>query len=341
MPNMRRVWYWLLVLVLLLIALIRLAHVFGAGADFAVYYRAVELWWRGQNPYAVGVGFIYPPSFLAFFSWLAIMQLELAGRIFFLGSLAILVLTLYFFRKNLGVWWLPLLLLMANWFPVMNTLGMGQVNFWVLGYCLLAYYGAERGNTVKAGILLGVAAGIKVLPLLLLPYFWLTGKRKTVIAALMTFVILNFWQIGRYFSMMMSMGVIDQPYYFNQSLPALISRMGGSSNLWLVGIVLVYFLSLWRAKSARFSWYGYSLMLVTMTLISSTAWFHYFVFFLPAVIFLVGCKRWRYWWLWGVGLFLTGFVLKNPSLWQKSDLVYNHGAIGGIMIWLAMMLYRT
>lgn len=331
----------LLVLALVLMALVRLGHAFGVGADFTVYFMAIKLWLGGQNPYAAGVGFIYPPSFLAFFSWLALFPIQAAGEIFFLGSFVILVMIFYSFRKILGSWWLLLFLLMLNWFPVLNTLGMGQVNLWVLGCCLLCFYNCDEGRMGRAGIWLGVAAGIKVLPLLLLPYLWLTGKRKTALVGLMTFLVLNM-SAANYYSVIRSVAVIDNPYYFNQSLPALMSRMGGISTWgWVGAIIIVYGLALVRSVSRGFGLFGFSLMLTTMTLVSPTAWFHYFVFFIPAIIFLVSAIRQladrQYWWLWGSGLILTGVVLTDPSLWQKSNMVYNHGAIGGVMIWLAMM----
>lgn len=329
----------LLELVLALVAAVRLSRAFGAGADFVVYFSAIRLWFSGQNPYSVGVGFIYPPSFLVFFSWLALFPGWVAGRIFFLGSLSILTAIFYSFRKVLGKWCLPLFLLMLNWFPVLNTLGMGQVNLWVLGCCLLCFYDCNKGRLVRAGLWLGVAAGMKVLPLLLLPYFWLTGKKKTAVVGLLTFLMLNMFAFN-YFSVVRSMATVNNPYYFNQSLPALMSRMWGISSWgWVVGIIVVYGLALAKSVSRGFGLYGFALMLTTMTLISPVAWSHYFVFMIPAIIFLVSAtSTLRRGVLWGSGLLLTGVVLTDPSLWQKSNLIYNHGAIGGVMIWLAMMI---
>lgn len=233
---------------------------------------------------------------------------------------------------------MPLFLLMLNWFPVINTLGMGQVNLWVLGGCLLSFYNCEKGRMGKAGLWLGVAAGMKVLPLLLLPYFWLTGKKKTALVGLLTFLMLNMFAFN-YFSVVRSMATVNNPYYFNQSLPALLSRIGGIPTWgWIMGIIVVYCLALAKSVARGFGLYGFALMLTTMMLISPTAWSHYFVFMIPAVIFLVSQTPQRRGWLWGCGLVLTGVVLTEPSLWQKSDLVYNHGAIGGVMIWLAMTM---
>ena len=325
-------------LILALAAVARLGHAFGAGADFVVYFTAIKMWLSGQGPYVVGVGFIYPPSFLVFFSWLSLFSVQMAGKIFFLGSLSILTATFYSFRKILGKWCLPLFLLILNWFPVINTLGMGQVNLWVLGCCLLSFYSCEKGKMKKAGIWLGVAAGMKVLPLLLLPYFWLTGKKKVAMVGFLTFIVLNMFATN-YLSVIRSTAVVNNPYYFNQSLPALMSRMGEvPSWVWLEGIGIIYGLALVKSASRGFGLFGFALMLTTMTLISPTAWSHYFVFMIPGVIFLVSLRPWHHPWLWECGLLLTGLVLTDPSLWQKSDLVYNHGAIGGIMIWLAMMM---
>lgn len=325
-------------LALALTAAVRLGHAFGTGADFTVYFTAIKIWLSGQNPYTAGVGFIYPPSFLVFFSWLTLFPGWVAGKIFFIGSLAILATIFYSFRKSLGKWAWPLSLLMLNWFPVLNTLGMGQVNLWVLGGCLLCFYDCDKGRLGRAGLWLGVAAGMKILPLLLLPYFWLTGKKRTVIVALLIFLSLNMFA-GNYFLVVRSLTTVNNPYYFNQSLPALMSRMGGISTWgWLGGISVVYGLALAKSASRGFGLYGFALMLTTMALVSPTVWFHYFVFMIPAAIFLVSRQPWCNPWLLGCGLFLIGFVLTDPSLWQKSDMVYNHGAIGGVMIWLALML---
>lgn len=322
---------------LAVVAGVRLSRVFGAGADFGVYFSAIGLWLQGLNPYAIGVGYIYPPSFLALFSWLSFFSNQRAGEIFFWGSFIILAMIFYCCREMLGKWCLPLFLLLLNWFPVLNTLGMGQVNLWVLGCCLLCLYETKKEHLVRAGVWLGIAAGMKVLPLLFWPYLWLTGKKRVVIVASLLFLALNFWP--DYFLILKSIGGVESPYYFNQSLPAMFSRMGVSTLGWMVVDILIYVLALKKAVTARFGFFGFSLMLVTMVLVSPTAWFHYFVFFIPAIIFLVGYKQWgRGWWV--GGLLLLGFVLKDPSLLQKSDLLYNHGAIGGIMIWVAMMMGR-
>lgn len=215
---------------------------------------------------------------------------------------------------------------------------MGQVNLWVLGGCLLCFYDCDKGRLGRAGLWLGVAAGMKVLPLILLPYFWLTGKKKTAVVGLLTFFILNIFT-SNYFSVLKSIAAVNYPYYFNQSLPALLSRMGGVPTwAWVGGIIVVYGLALARSVSRGFGLFGFALMLTTMTLVSPVAWSHHFVFMIPAVIFLVSQRPWRNPWLWGSGLILTGVVLTEPALWQKSDMVYNHGAIGGVMIWLALML---
>ena len=317
----------LLELILALAAAARLGHAFGAGADFVVYFTAIKMWLSGQGPYVVGVGFIYPPSFLVFFSWLSLFSVQMAGRIFFLGSLSILAAIFYSFRKVLGRWGWPLFLLTLNWFPVINTLGMGQVNLWVLGCCLLSFYSCEKGKMKKAGIWLGVAAGMKIL-----------GKKKVAMVGFLTFIVLNMFATN-YLSVIRSTAAVNNPYYFNQSLPALMSRMGEAPIwAWMGVIGTVYVLALVKSMSRGFGLFGFALMLTTMTLISPTAWSHYFVFMIPGVIFLVSLRPRHDPWLWGSGLLLTGFVLTDPSLWQKSDLVYNHGAIGGAMIWLALMM---
>ena len=179
----------------------------------------------------------------------------------------------------------------------------------------------------KAGIWLGVAAGMKIL-----------GKKKVAMVGFLTFIVLNMFATN-YLSVIRSTAAVNNPYYFNQSLPALMSRMGEAPIwAWMGVIGTVYVLALVKSMSRGFGLYGFALMLTTMTLISPTAWSHYFVFMIPGVIFLVSLRPRHDPWLWGSGLLLTGFVLTDPSLWQKSDLVYNHGAIGGAMIWLALMM---
>lgn len=78
------------------------------------------------------------------------------------------------------------ILVCLSWAPAMDTVAFGQINFLVLLPLALVPGLLRRGQDRWAGVAIGVAAMIKLTPLLLLAYLALTGRRRALFAALGT-----------------------------------------------------------------------------------------------------------------------------------------------------------
>lgn len=161
--------------------------------DYDCYEYAGRALQLGENPYRVGLNYLYPPLTAQAFAVAyegAALAANATGRaaspdalwdgVFYLYQCAQLglIVALYFllerFARVMGVeaWWAPLLVGALLLFddPLLRTLRHGQINLWVLDLSLLALLLARRAPAA-AGAALALAVHIKLYPLvLLLPF---------------------------------------------------------------------------------------------------------------------------------------------------------------------------
>lgn len=71
-------------------------------------------------------------------------------------------------------------------YPVFATLEFGTQSALIAGLVMFAWIRSNEGRQRVAGIAIGIAAALKVWPLLLLVPFWMTRRRAAVFAALVT-----------------------------------------------------------------------------------------------------------------------------------------------------------
>jgi hypothetical protein len=159
--------------------------------DFSAYYYAAKTLLSGGNPYIdLGKGFgifLYPPPTLLFFLPFSILSFPLAGKIFTAFSILSLLASVYLLLRiikvkpfsNLGIF---LLILTFNFFPAKFTLGMGQINNFVLLATVLFIYFYYRKNWNLAGAFLAVSTLLKISPAILL-FVPLVQKNKKVLKA--------------------------------------------------------------------------------------------------------------------------------------------------------------
>ena len=135
--------------------------------------------------------------------------------------------------------------------PVGRTIALGQVNVLLMAMVAVDVLAVTARRSRWGGLLTGVAAAVKLVPLIFIPHLLLTGKRAAAARALAVFAGLQgltlaiaprdsaYWtsyvfQTGR-------IGAAEQPY--NQSLNGLITRVTGvapwsAHAAWLAGAVL-------------------------------------------------------------------------------------------------------
>jgi len=206
--------------------------------------------------------------------------------------------------------------------PVTKALFLGQIEPLLL---LLVVWDLTRDDGWRwKGIGVGLAAGIKLIPLLFIPYLLAAGKIRHATAAAATFAAtvaigfivlpqpsISYWLSG-YFVRPGRTGGVDA--LVNQSLLGLIARQSGggvaAQPIWLPIAVAVGLIGITGAALLARSGkpvHGWALVGLTSLLVSPISWDHHWVWIIPVIALLVGelmaRQTWRRW------LFLAGAVL--------------------------------
>jgi alpha-1,2-mannosyltransferase len=220
--------------------------------------------------------------------------------------------------------------------PVLRSVQVGQIELLLMA--LIAWDLCQSDDRKWKGVGVGLAAGIKLVPLIFIPYLLLAGKRRQAAVASAVFagtVVVGFaalphdsvkWWLTGYFLHAGDFSNTTQGSFLNQSLLALITRTpagaGSVTALWLLLAVVVGCLGL--AAAALFARVGrptagWVTCAVTGVLISPISWDNHWVWIVPVFVLLAdagfrarGASRWGYW---GFGAALAGIFVDWPSHW--------------------------
>lgn len=311
--------YWLSVPLLALVLYALLQHLGGYFLDLEVYRLGVQTWLAGGDlygalpPNSVGrpLPFIYPPFAAMVMVPLTMVSWNVAWVSLFLLSLGSLALTVYLVLLRLwpsggragalavGSVALPFCLALE---PVLETFRFGQINL-ILMALVAADCLAPRPRWPR-GVLIGLAAAIKLTPAAFVLYFLLRRDLRTAVTAGITGLVatgigvlvapaqsLRYWGGG----LAGAGGVSGSPFYTNQTFEAVLTRAGvtGLERTlgWLVlsaGLLLLAVPAIRRAPAplALVATGGVAL------LVSPTSWSHHWVWVVPAVL-VAGVSAWR------------------------------------------------
>jgi hypothetical protein len=331
------------------------------GIDFKAYYIAADMLRAGKDFYDVqqqaeevqarGLPlnesyYIYPPLLAIVFVPLTVLPMQEAAQVWFFLNMALYVLSLVIITRVLDLnryrEALPLLWILAFLFPpALFTMYKGQVNIVILLLLALTYWLCTRHRQVPAGLALGVATMVKIIPVLLLPYaFWkkryalgLTAVSAICILAILGLLIAGVGPHRTYLASVLPSLAQPRPNPSNQSLGGFLSLLLVDSPyaeplvhdpaLWKVltlsgsallvsGVILL----LWRgrAQTPRTD-LEFALIVATLPLVSNIAWVDLFVLLvLPyAVLFkhaMQGQMRTR----WMVSGIISAVCLSFPRL---------------------------
>ncbi|MFF7248945.1 glycosyltransferase 87 family protein [Embleya sp. NPDC008237] len=194
--------------------------------------------------------------------------------------------------------------------PVQENLRFGQINLLLL---VLVLWDLSRPRGARlVGVGVGIAAGLKLTPVIFIPYLLLTGRVREAVTALGTFVgtiavafvvlpreCVDYW--GGLFFDDARIGLAQFPG--NQSLHGAVARQFGADPapgvLWpaLATVVAALGMTLAvRAARRGAELTGMGLCALTALLVSPISWTHHWVWALPLVILLVDrVRRTRAW----------------------------------------------
>lgn len=292
--------------------------------DLDVYTLAVQALVNGQDLYAVRspgyqLPFIYPPiaAYLMLpFGLLPKLALQLIWTA--LGVLALrLVLVRCGVRRGVTVAVLGVVAVLAVE-PIRTTLGYGQVNT-VLMALVIADLLPQTELTrrrLPRGTLLGLAAAIKLTPLLFVLFLLVLGRRRRQQARVGLTAIVSFAALGLLGLVLQPSGTLtfvkkvltgdtygNPVYVGNQSLGAVFARTwpqpsanptAGGSDQGLGGLVAGAMIALVALYVARRLWHrGEGVLAVGVIglatcLASPLSWTHHHVWLIPFAIGLVG-----------------------------------------------------
>ncbi|HWO64211.1 MAG TPA: glycosyltransferase 87 family protein [Umezawaea sp.] len=276
------------------------------GVDSAVYRAGALALLRGQSLYASltalpdwapDLPFAYPPIAAVVFLPLAALPLQLAWGLLAVGT----VLALGTSVRLVGgtPWVLPVLLCLE---PVWRTVGLGQVNVLLMAL-VLADVLALRGSRFS-GVLIGVAAAVKLTPLIFVAHLFLTGRPRDGVRALAAFaglavagfVLLPDDAVRYWTSTMLGANKAGgNGWWGNQSLSGLLYRVTDGSSPLLVPLVLLCLavaVCLVRALHRQGDPVG--AVLVTAfagVLVSPISWTHHWVWVAPLCAVLLARRQ--------------------------------------------------
>ena len=300
---------------LLALSVLWWAFGWGLGVDSAIYRAGALTVLQGDSLYeplatepswVPPLPFAYPPVAAILFTPLAIIPPQVGWGV--LAALSVLslggVLRVSMSAEVTARWRaaVPVTLLAVFVLePVWRTLALGQLNVLLMAMVVMDLL-VLKGSRVS-GVLTGLAAAIKLTPLIFVLHLVVTGRRADAIRALVTFAGLNtfawlvlpsdtvqFWTVA----LLDGNDATTNSWIGNQSLNGIVQRLAGQgpATLAIVGVLCVLCLAISGVLVHRLHARGERLgaMLVTAfcgLLVCPVSWTHHWVWVVPLVAFLV------------------------------------------------------
>jgi alpha-1,2-mannosyltransferase len=173
----------------------------GVAPDFANNYagaavlRAGGMLYDAQAPLLTG--YDNPPLTALLTMPLTFFDLQTAIRLFFgLNTLLLVASVALLFMSMRGYlltypYWLIAVALVVNLDPVLDSLLLGQTDAVILMLLVISFWAYRRGRDVMAGAPLGLAAMIKISPVLLILYFLLKKEKRVFASAVAVMLLLG------------------------------------------------------------------------------------------------------------------------------------------------------
>ena len=319
--------------------------------DLRVYLLGGRLLRQTGDPYGPtfatsNLQFIYPPIAAAFFALLTGIKLHYLRMVTEAASIGSLLAALWLtwgalgYRRSAGRLGATLLVAaVALWTePVQQTLDFGQVNL-VLLLVVVADLTQPDRRWLK-GVGVGIAAGIKLTPLVFIPYLLLTRRYRAAAVAAGTFALTvvvslvafpkaasRYWLHGLFWN---NQHAVNPVYVGNQSLYGAVARLLGSATgvqpYWLLAAAVAgvagLLVAVWASR-AGLEMTGILACALTSLLVSPISWSHHWVWIVPALAVLADwagrhAGRWavrdiRHWASWLVPVAAVALFLAYPG----------------------------
>jgi alpha-1,2-mannosyltransferase len=303
-----------------------------------------------------GVQYLYTPFAALGFAGGSLLPWSVLKWLMTVASLAAMVLTVWVTFGQLG-WqgrrrWTAVLGVsaVALWTePVLRSVQVGQIELLLMA--LIAWDMCQPEHRKWKGVGIGVAAGIKLVPLIFIPYLILAGKLRQAAVATAVFaatVVVGFvalphesvkWWLTGYFLHAGNFSNTSLGSLLNQSMLALLERTpagaGSVTAVWVLFAAVIGCLGLAAAallaRSGRPT-AGWVTCALTGVLISPISWDNHWVWIVPLLAVLAdagvrtrGAARWGYW---GFGVAVAALFADWPYHWSGKLAFVPHGLVG-------------
>jgi alpha-1,2-mannosyltransferase len=287
----------------------------GPRLDLDVYRLGAEMWLSGGDLYGplpetvlgIHLPFTYPPIAAVLFvpfTWLSHAAASIALTLVTVTVLAVVMSVTLRSLEVPRTWFVTGLLLPVALMvePVRETLAFGQVNVLLMGLVVLDCL--VRRPRWPRGLLVGIAAAVKLTPAVFVLFFLLRGDRRSALTAGAAFAgttavgfVLNWPGSVRYWTETVfdtdRIGAVGARS--NQSVKALLARLGTDGGWWVALAVLVLVLGVLAVRRALADGrptlaLGY--VALAALPISPVSWSHHWVWAVPVVLSL-GVLAWR------------------------------------------------
>ncbi|MBF6301695.1 DUF2029 domain-containing protein [Nocardia amamiensis] len=350
----------------------------GGFIDLQVYRLGVDAMRHGADMYGqlpqttigAGLPFIYPPFAALALGPFAMLPWDVAALSFFVSSVAALAITFYVVARRVwpeesqrrsAVWATacatPLGLLLE---PIHSTLDFGQVNLLLMA--LVAADCLTHKPRWRRGMLIGIAAAIKLTPAAFVLYFLVRRDYRAAATAAVTgaaatavgFAILPKESVKYWFGGLGNVsGLSGSAFHTNQSIQAVFARFEvpepAFTVIWLVlGAALLALVVAAMRRAADLPALALAINAVFTLLVSPISWSHHWVWIAPALFALVGYatrlpgRRAIGWWVTFVAT--TAVFVIGPHNWlpdgehrETTWTPWQH-FIGNTYVWFSVVL---
>nr|WP_052478370.1 glycosyltransferase 87 family protein [Kibdelosporangium sp. MJ126-NF4]CEL17946.1 Probable conserved integral membrane protein [Kibdelosporangium sp. MJ126-NF4]CTQ90826.1 Probable conserved integral membrane protein [Kibdelosporangium sp. MJ126-NF4] len=268
--------------------------------DLEVYRIGVQAWLDGGDLYgrlpdtSIGLNlpFIYPPVAAALMVPLTVIPFPVATIILTALTIVLVSVTLAITLKSVGLSprWVALLPAAILLEPVRTTMAYGQINVilmaLVVADCLI------ENPRWRRGVLVGIAAAIKLTPLAFLLFFLIRRDRRAAVTTITSFLgatavgfvvswssSVTFWT-DAIFHTEDKVGV---GYIANQSILGVLLRLDVGKALWLVLVAVVLAAAVWAMRTATAPM-AFGITALAMLLVSPISWSHHWVWCVPVLV---------------------------------------------------------
>ncbi|WP_432833468.1 glycosyltransferase 87 family protein [Dactylosporangium sp. CA-092794] len=291
--------------------------------DLGIYRQAVNWWLGGHDLYDYvkpddtqgALGFTYPPFGALVLVPFAVLPWIPAVVLYSVITVAATLVTTYWLVAPIARrqgWNLPFALILALTVisalePIRENYTFGQINMVLILLILADLLVLLPRGSKWAGVLIGIAAAIKLTPAIFIVYLLISRRYRAgltaiasgaaaslVAAAIGPRASWDFWTDALW----QGEGIGNAAYTFNQSYYGMLARFAAPHDantlIWAALALPTLGFGLWRARRAALA--GDEVAGLTLTglvgcLISPITWVHHIYWFVPAIIVLAAVRR--------------------------------------------------